>query len=88
MKILAINPGSTSTKEIALYEDRELLFKESVEHSSEELEKYPTIASVFYEKRPYNRYAIKGMDCSRGRYAKRSSWKGDFFRRLNQVPMR
>ena len=46
MKILAINPGSTSTK-IALYEDRELLFKESVEHSSEELEKYPTIASQY-----------------------------------------
>lgn len=46
MKILAINPGSTSTK-IALYEDKELLFKESLEHSNEELEKYPSVASQY-----------------------------------------
>lgn len=46
MKILAINPGSTSTK-IALYEDKDLLFKESLEHSNEELAKYPSIASQY-----------------------------------------
>lgn len=46
MKILAINPGSTSTK-IALYEDKELLFKEGLEHSTEELSKYPSIASQY-----------------------------------------
>lgn len=46
MKILAINPGSTSTK-IALYEDKDLLFKESLEHSNEELANYPTIASQY-----------------------------------------
>ena len=46
MKILAINPGSTSTK-IGLYEDKDLLFKESIEHSSEELSQYPTIASQY-----------------------------------------
>lgn len=46
MKILAINPGSTSTK-IALYEDKDLLFKEGLEHSSEELSKYPSIASQY-----------------------------------------
>ncbi len=46
MKILAINPGSTSTK-IALYEDKELLFKESLEHSNEELAKYPSVASQY-----------------------------------------
>lgn len=46
MKILAINPGSTSTK-IALYEDKELLFKESLEHSNEELAQFPTIASQY-----------------------------------------
>lgn len=40
-KVLAINPGSTSTK-IAVYEDTNLLFRHSVEHSREELAKYPT----------------------------------------------
>lgn len=46
MKILAINPGSTSTK-IGLYEDKDLLFKESIEHSSEEISQYQTIASQY-----------------------------------------
>ncbi len=39
---MAINPGSTSTK-IAVYEDNTLLFRHSLEHSTEELAKYPTI---------------------------------------------
>lgn len=34
--ILAINPGSTSTK-LAVYEDEIMLFSESIEHSNEEL---------------------------------------------------
>lgn len=46
MKILAINPGSTSTK-IALYEDKTLLFKESLEHSNEELSKFASIGEQF-----------------------------------------
>lgn len=41
-KILAINPGSTSTK-IAVYEDENLIFKYSIDHPTEELEKYPSI---------------------------------------------
>lgn len=41
-KILAINPGSTSTK-IALYDDEKLLFKRSIEHTTEETSKYATI---------------------------------------------
>lgn len=41
-KILAINPGSTSTK-IAVYEDEKLLFKKSIEHSLEEVSKFKTI---------------------------------------------
>ena len=44
MKILAINPGSTSTK-IGLYEDKDILFKASLEHSNEDLEQYHTIGS-------------------------------------------
>lgn len=41
-KILAINPGSTSTK-IALYEDENLLFKRNIEHSTEETAQYAKI---------------------------------------------
>ncbi|MDR1045811.1 MAG: butyrate kinase [Candidatus Adiutrix sp.] len=42
MKILVINPGSTSTK-IAVYEDETTLFMESVEHDLETLQAYPGI---------------------------------------------
>ena len=45
-KILTINPGSTSTR-IALYEDEILLFKHSIDHSTEELAKYPTIKDQY-----------------------------------------
>ncbi|NLY86349.1 MAG: butyrate kinase [Tissierellia bacterium] len=41
-KVLAINPGSTSTK-IAVYEDEDLVFRYSIDHTAEELEKYPSI---------------------------------------------
>ena len=42
-KILAINPGSTSTK-IAVYQDGQILFKSNVSHSAAELAGYPEIA--------------------------------------------
>jgi len=42
MKILAINPGSTSTK-IAVFNDLELVFTKTLRHSSEELEGYSNI---------------------------------------------
>lgn len=38
-RILAINPGSTSTK-VAVYDDENLIMSESIAHSSEELSKY------------------------------------------------
>ena len=38
-RVLAINPGSTSTK-IAVYDDENLIMSESIAHSSEELSKY------------------------------------------------
>ncbi|GHU64289.1 putative butyrate kinase [Clostridia bacterium] len=41
-KILVINPGSTSTK-IAMYEDEERLWDESIGHPLEELKKYKAI---------------------------------------------
>ena len=40
MKILVINPGSTSTK-IAVYEDEKPLFRQTVRHTPEELAAFP-----------------------------------------------
>lgn len=42
MKLLIINPGSTSTK-VSLYEDDLELFQESVFHDAPELLRYPTV---------------------------------------------
>ncbi len=41
-KILAINPGSTSTK-IGIFEDEKLIYQVNIHHSAEELKKYPTV---------------------------------------------
>ncbi len=49
-KILAVNPGSTSTK-IAVYEDKMELFTESVVHSDEELKKYDRVTDEFDMRR-------------------------------------
>ncbi len=46
MKILTINPGSTSTK-IGVFEDTSLLFEKTLRHSVEELEVYPNIISQY-----------------------------------------
>lgn len=43
-KLLIINPGSTSTK-IAVYEDENPLLIETIRHSTEEINKYPSIFS-------------------------------------------
>lgn len=45
-KILAINPGSTSTK-IALYEDEKELLVKTLDHPVEEIEKYEKIVDQF-----------------------------------------
>ncbi len=42
-KILAINPGSTSTK-FAIYEGHEAIFEDTLRHSSEEIARYATVA--------------------------------------------
>ena len=51
-KILAVNPGSTSTK-IAVYEDKTELFTESVVHSDEELKKYDRVTDEFDMRREH-----------------------------------
>jgi butyrate kinase len=43
-RVLAINPGSTSTK-VGIYEGYTMLYEGTVRHSQEELSKYPTIYS-------------------------------------------
>lgn len=50
-RILAINPGSTSTK-IALYEDETKIFEKSLSHTAKELEVYDEVLDqfVFREK--------------------------------------
>lgn len=46
MLILAINPGSTSTK-IALYEDEKEILVKSLEHSADEIDKYEKVVDQF-----------------------------------------
>lgn len=46
MKILAINPGSTSTK-IAVFEDDTALFTEVIRHSNQELAKFSSITDQY-----------------------------------------
>jgi len=43
-KILVINPGSTSTK-YAIYSGKQLILKDNIKHSDEDLSKFSTIAS-------------------------------------------
>ncbi len=45
-RVLAINPGSTSTK-IAVYEDSTPLFEKTLRHDPAELEPYPTIIDQY-----------------------------------------
>lgn len=45
-KILAINPGSTSTK-IAIYHDQELIFKKSIKHDTKLINSFDTVYDQF-----------------------------------------
>jgi butyrate kinase len=64
--ILAVNPGSTSTK-IGVFEDGEKLFTEGIEHSAEEIARFPTIASQyeFREGKVRGLLTAKGFDLKR-----------------------
>lgn len=46
VKILAINPGSTSTK-IAIFEDEEQKFVKNIKHPAEEIVKFESVAAQF-----------------------------------------
>lgn len=60
-RILAINPGSTSTK-IAVYHGETQVFEESVSHSVQELSRFPTI----YDQLDYRRELVVKRLESRG----------------------
>ena len=45
-KLLIINPGSTSTK-VAVFQDKEQMFKKNIKHSVEEIAKFDRIADQF-----------------------------------------
>ena len=63
MKILVINPGSTSTK-VSLFEDRTLVFEESPFHDAPELLAFPTVNDQipFREKVVLDMLDRRGID--------------------------
>ena len=50
IQILAVNPGSTSTK-IALYDDEKEVFRESIEHSSDDLAAFAKITDQYHMRK-------------------------------------
>lgn len=60
-KILAINPGSTSTK-IALYEDEKEVFTTTLEHPIEEIEKYDNTQDQFEMRKDVVLSFLKGKN--------------------------
>lgn len=71
--ILAINPGSTSTK-IAVYDDLTPIFVKSIQHSAEELSPFDKIADQFHFRKnaivnilKENNYSISQMSVIVGR---------------------
>lgn len=58
MKILAINPGSTSTK-IAVYEDLNPIFVDTIRHNVEDLENFPTITDQYNFRKDFIISAIE-----------------------------
>ena len=64
-KILAINPGSTSTK-IALYKNETPIFTENISHSAGEIKKYDKISDQYEFRKEIILNAIKehGIDLS------------------------
>ncbi|MEG0773405.1 butyrate kinase [Clostridium sp.] len=72
-KILAINPGSTSTK-IALYENEEEVLCKTLDHQSEEIEKYARVQDQFEMRKEVvirflkeNHYSIEEISAVVGR---------------------
>jgi butyrate kinase len=64
--ILAVNPGSTSTK-FAVFEEENLLFEKTLRHSFKELEPYKRITDQFHFRKDLivKELTMRGVDFSR-----------------------
>ena len=67
MKVLAVNPGSTSTK-IAVYEDDRLVFERNLPFSDEERAKYPDTLSQLESRCAIIREALSEEGCANCRF--------------------
>ena len=63
VRILAINPGSTSTK-IAVYQGSEPIFLKNLKHSPEELAKFKKISDQFHFRKNHILQQLKDADIS------------------------
>lgn len=61
-KILAINPGSTSTK-IGIFEDETLVLEKKVEHTAEELKDFARVADQFTYRKQVLENVLKEEGC-------------------------
>lgn len=59
--ILAINPGSTSTK-IALYENGQQIYKGTIEHPKGETDQFKTVADQFEMRKEAIIKALQGRN--------------------------
>lgn len=64
--ILAVNPGSTSTK-FAVFEEENLLFEKTLRHSAQELEPFKKITDQFHFRKDLivKELTVRGIDFSR-----------------------
>ena len=62
MKLLIINPGATSTK-IAVFEDEEQLFKVTIDHSAEELDRFPRVIDQADYRKEAILKAVTAISC-------------------------
>nr|WP_312577299.1 butyrate kinase [Sedimentibacter sp.] len=60
-RILAINPGSTSTK-IAVYDDEKEIFSKSIDHPVEELNKFAELIDQFDYRKDIIEKSLEGAD--------------------------
>lgn len=72
-RILVINPGGSSTK-TAVFENKKLVYKETINHSGEELKPFPTVMDQFLyrkmlilKKLEENGYSMGSFDAVAGR---------------------
>jgi len=89
-KILAINPGSTSTK-IALYDNEREVFCKTLEHPAEEIEKYDNVQDQFNMRKQVvltfleeNGYDVNELDGIVGRGGMLPSVKSGAYR-VNKI---